>query len=243
MSTNAHNDHLVLVSGKSGTGKSASLMNLRNQPGVIYLNCEAGKRLPFANKFQSLTVTDPMEVFQAFEEAEQHQDFHTIVIDTATYLMDMYESVYVFNSADTRKAWGDYAQYWKTLMQQYVAASSKRVVILAHTRDNFNEKEMVRETSIPVKGALQNQGLESYFSCNIATKKMRLEDLEPYQNDLLTITEDDELVGYKHVFQTRLTKDTINERLRAPIGLFSKQETFINNDIQLVLDRLEQFYN
>ena len=36
------NDHLVLVLGKPATGKSASLMNLENPQGVIYLNCEAG---------------------------------------------------------------------------------------------------------------------------------------------------------------------------------------------------------
>lgn len=36
------NDHLVLLGGKSATGKSASLMNLENPKGVLYLNCEAG---------------------------------------------------------------------------------------------------------------------------------------------------------------------------------------------------------
>lgn len=36
------NDQLVLLVGKSATGKSASLMNLRDPEGVLYLNCEAG---------------------------------------------------------------------------------------------------------------------------------------------------------------------------------------------------------
>ncbi len=36
------NDNLILLGGKSATGKSASLMNLRDPQGVIYLNCEAG---------------------------------------------------------------------------------------------------------------------------------------------------------------------------------------------------------
>lgn len=36
------NDHLVLICGKSATGKSASLMNMDNPEGVMYLNCEAG---------------------------------------------------------------------------------------------------------------------------------------------------------------------------------------------------------
>lgn len=36
------NDHLVLLCGKSATGKSASLMGLEKQEGVMYLNCESG---------------------------------------------------------------------------------------------------------------------------------------------------------------------------------------------------------
>lgn len=36
------NDNLVLLCGKSATGKSASLMQLANPSGVMYLNCEAG---------------------------------------------------------------------------------------------------------------------------------------------------------------------------------------------------------
>ena len=36
------NDHLFLVGGKSGTGKSASLMDMENPEGVMYLGTEAG---------------------------------------------------------------------------------------------------------------------------------------------------------------------------------------------------------
>lgn len=36
------NDQLVLIAGKSATGKSASLRNLREPESVMYLNCEAG---------------------------------------------------------------------------------------------------------------------------------------------------------------------------------------------------------
>lgn len=36
------NDKLVLISGKSASGKSASLRNIKNPGGVVYLNCEAG---------------------------------------------------------------------------------------------------------------------------------------------------------------------------------------------------------
>jgi hypothetical protein len=237
------NDNLVLISGASGTGKSTSLMGLKDPEGVMYLNCESNKKLPFRSKFKEYTVIDPMQVFEAFEAAEGLSDIHTIVIDTLTYLMDMYESIYVLPSSNTMKMWGEYAQYFKKLMQYYVAKSSKNVIILAHTKQIMNESEMVLETKVPVKGSLNNQGIESYFSVVISTKKMTLNKLNEYKNDLLHITEDDEILGYKHVLQTRLTKDTVNERIRGPIGLWDREETFIDNNAQLVLDRLHQYYH
>lgn len=244
-SMNQVNDHLVLVGGKSATGKSASLMGLNSAPhpeGVWYANCESGKKLPFKAKLRQFTITDPMQLFEMFDAAEAKPEVHTIVIDTLTYLLDMYESLYIYNNANTQKAWGDFSQYFKTLMQQKVAASTKRVIFLAHTADQLNESEMSMETKVPVKGALKNNGIESYFSCVIATKKVPLKVLKDYSNDLLTITPEEEALGFKYVFQTRLTKETVGERIRGPLGLWNTKETFIDNNMQLVLDRLKDYY-
>lgn len=98
------NDNLILLCGKSATGKSASLMGLKNPEGVLYLNCEAGKKLPFRSRFMEKVVTDPLQINEAFTWAESQPQIHTIVIDSLTYLMDMYESIYVVNSANTMKA-------------------------------------------------------------------------------------------------------------------------------------------
>ena len=127
-------------------------------------------------------------------------------------------------------------------MQDYVAKSTKNVVFIAHTLDNLNESEMVMETKVPVKGALKNNGIESYFSCVVAAKKVKLKELTEYQNDLLEVTPDEEGLGFKYVYQTRLTKETVNERLRGPLGLWDKKETYIDNDIQKVFDRLREYY-
>lgn len=240
--TQQYNDHLVLLCGKSAAGKSASLMGLEKPEGVMYLNCESGKKLPFRAKFKQYTITDPHQVFEAFDAAEGMADIHTIVIDSLTYLMDMYESLYVLNSANTMKAWGDFSQYFKTLMQQKVASSSKNVIFTAHTSDTLNEGEMVMETKVPVKGSLKNNGIESYFSCVIASKKVPLKTLKEYGSPLLTITPEEEALGFKYVFQTKITRDSVNERLRGPLGLFDTKETFIDNNMQLVLNRLHEYY-
>lgn len=240
--TQQYNDHLVLLCGKSATGKSASLMGLENQEGVMYLNCESGKKLPFKAKFKQLIVTDPLQIYEAFDVAETMPEVHTIVIDSLTYLLDMYESLYVLNSANTMQAWGQFSQYFKVLMQQYVAKSSKNVIFTAHTMDNLNESEMVMETKVPVKGSLKNNGIESYFTIVLASKKVPLKALKDYGSALLNITPEEEALGYKYVFQTKLTKETVNERLRGPLGLFETKETFIDNNMQLVINRLREYY-
>jgi hypothetical protein len=236
------NDNLVLISGKSATGKSASLMNIADPEGVIYLNCENNKKLPFRGKFKEFGITDPVQVYQAFEEAEKMDDVHTIVVDSLTYMMDMYESYYVLNSSNTMKAWGDYAQFFKKLMSKYVAESTKNVIFIAHTTDIMNDAEMAMETLVKVKGSLMNQGIESYFSTVVSTKKVNLKSLKKYESDLLEITPDEEELGFKYVFQTRITKDTVNERMRAPLSMWTTNESFTDNNIQLVIDRLHEYY-
>lgn len=239
----ATNDQLVLISGESGTGKSASLMNIRNQEKWLYLNCEAGKRLPFRNKFHSITVTDPYDVFDYFREAMGHPDkIDGVIIDTITFLMEMFESVYVNTATDTQKAWGAYFQFFKELMQVHVASFGKPVIILGHTLSKYDEKSLSNKVSVPVKGALKNNGVEAYFSTVVSTKKIELRDLEKFDQDLLTITPQDEALGYKHVFQTQLTKSTTGDRIRSPMGMFRQDQTFMDNDAQKLLDHLNEYY-
>lgn len=236
------NDQLALIGGLSGTGKSASLRTIRNQKNWMYLNCEAGKRLPFQNEFQSYRIEDPYQVHEAFDYGTGNPDIHGIIVDTATFMMDMLETIHVLPAVNTMAAWGNYAQFFKILMQQKVVAFGKPVLILAHTREDLDEKAMEMKTSVPIKGSLKNNGVEAYFSTVVAAKKVSLKELEAYPNDLLTLTEEDEMLGYKHVFQTRLTKATVGERIRSPMGLFTREQTFMDNDAQRLLDHLHAFY-
>jgi hypothetical protein len=240
------NDNLVMICGEAIAGKTASLRNLKNPEGVMYLNCEAGKKTSFKNSFWKggITITDPYEVYTGFEAAEKKSELHTIIIDSTTFLMDMFYSVHICPAADTMKAWGDYGEYFRNLMQDYVAKSTKNVIFTAHVEKVLNEQTMQMEKRIPVKGALAKNGIEAFFSTIVTARTHTLEFLEKYKNPLLTITDDDELLGYKHVFQTRLTKETIGERgMRSPMGMWSVPETFIDNDAQILMDRLIEFYN
>ena len=132
----------------------------------------------------------------------------------------------------------------KVMMSQVVANSSKNVVFLAHTSDVLNEAEMINETIVKVKGSLMNQGIESYFTNVISTKKIPLSKLTDKfaKSELYTVTPEDEANGFKYVFQTRLTKETVNERIRAPMGMWELNETYIDNNLQSVIDRLHTYY-
>ena len=247
--TQTVNHRCILIAGKSASGKTASLRNLKKPEGVLYLNCEAGKELPFATNdkgepanFVNVNVTHPKQVNKYLKEIEKEPECHTVIIDTMTYLMDMFESKVVLEAANTMKAWGEYAQYFKRLMQEDVAVSTKNVIFLAHTRDILNEAEMVMETLVKVKGSLMDQGIESYLNNVVASKKVPLSKLEGCNSPFLTITPEEEALGFKYVFQTRLTKETVNDRIRGPIGLRTPEETYIDNDVQLLMNKLHAYY-
>lgn len=236
---------LILIAGESGTGKSASLMNIRDPQRTFYLSTEANKPLPFPNKFKvpSATLSSPLQVIPLFKKLEEIDEIDTIVIDSITFLMDMYESQEVLKATDTRKAWGDYQQFFKTIMQEIVQNSTKNWVFIAHNTAELTNNGTYKYY-VPVKGALKNQGLEAYYSLIVYTRRVTIDELEsyPYDEDLLHITERDRMVGYKHVFQCEVTKDFANSRIRSPIGAFAPNQIFMDNDVQLLMDHLAKYY-
>lgn len=236
------NDNLVLVCGESASGKSASFHDMDDPEGVIYLNCESGKKLPFKSGFKELIITDPLVVFDAFDQAEGMADVHTIVVDSATFLMDMYESCHVITSSNTMKAWGEYQRFFRDLMLHYVAKSSKNIIFTAHVLSTLNETDMVMETKVPIKGALKNNGIEAFFSTIVMARKVDIAKLKDQKSAMLNITPQEEALGFKYVYQTQLTKETVNCRIRASMGMWTVQETFIDNNAQMLLNKLHEYY-
>jgi len=241
--SNTRNDHLVLICGMSGTGKSASLRDIVNPEGVMYLNTESGKRLPFKSKFKEYVVTDPLQIPDAFNHAETMEGVHTIIIDSLVFMMDLFELKYIVNSSNTMAGWASYSTFFKNLMNQSVANSTKNVIFTSHVMDILNDKEMSMERLIKVKGSLMNTSIEAFFSVIVAAKKIPITKLKGYENDLLIITDEEEVLGFKHVYQVKLTKDTINERIRGPMGMWDKNETYIDNCAQKLVNRLKDYYD
>ena len=190
----------------------------------------------------SKVITDPYHIFEGFIWAETQPQIHTIVIDSLSFLMDMFVSVHIMNSADSRAQWQAYQEFFKELMQQKVASSTKNVIIITHIAEDLDEEKGIRTEQAVVKGGLKGTGVEAYFSLNVTARAMPIKELEKHPSEFLNITDDERDVGYKHVFQVRKTKETTGSRIRGPMGLFPQGTVYTDNCAQMLLDVVHDFY-
>ena len=211
------NDQMSLIGGMSGTGKSTSLRDIPEQEKWFYLNTEAGKRLPFKNNYQTFRIEDPYQVHEAFEHFTDDPDILGGIVDGITFMMDMFETIYIYNNSNTQKAWADYQQFFKRLMQDKVVKFGKPVLMTAHPVSVQREFALDRRGRAR-EGCPEEQRYRELLLDRGLGEEAHAQELEGYESDLLTITEDDELLGYKHVFQTRPTKQTIGERVRSRLS-------------------------
>lgn len=234
------NKNIVLVVGRPSSGKSASLMKLP-QGEMAYLNTDL-KELPFADKFlANVEVSDAVDVVSYIQEIESNVQITGAVLDTLTFLMSMYERQYVVNAANGQKAWGDYGNFYRDLIHA-IKSGTKNYAILAHEDVALNEQTAQMESRVPVKGAVGRTGVEADFTTILSAKQMPIKKLEGHENDLLHITDDEHEDGFKYVFQTRITKESIGEKMRSAMGLWDRSELYIDNDLNQVFKRLTDYY-
>lgn len=235
------NKNIVLVMGPPNTGKSTSLMKLKNQHEMVYLNTDL-KELPFADRFKlNIPVADARDVIGYIADIESEKTVTGAVLDTITFLMSMYERQYVATAADTQKAWGGYGDFYRSFIHA-IKSGTKDYAILAHEDKVLDEQAMQMVSKVPVKGAVGRIGVEADFTTILSTKQMPIKKLEPYANDLLHITDEEREDGFKYVFCTRVTKETVGEKMRSAIGLWQRNELYIDNDLEQVFQRLRQYY-
>ena len=237
----SQNKNIFLIMGKPNTGKSTSLMNLHNQNKMVYLNTDL-KELPFKSRFiKNVEVADALDVLAYIKEIEQSEQVEGAVLDTLTFLMSMFERQYVNGSANTQKAWGDYGNFYREFIHAS-KAGSKDYAILAHEDSFLNEQSMQMESRVPLKGSVAKIGVEADFTTILSTKQMPIKKLEGHENDLLHITDEEREDGFKYVFATRVTKESVGEKMRSAIGLWNRNELYIDNDLNQVFNRLKEYY-
>lgn len=240
----AENKNVVCVMGKPNTGKSTSLRNLKNLDKFVYFNTD-NKEAPFKGKFMAnVYVNRAIDVPAYIGDVEKNPDVAGAALDTITKMMEMYERQVVAPLAGTAKgqaAWGDYGNYCRDVVHR-IKTGSKDYVVFAHEDEFLNEQRGMMESRIPVKGSVGKIGLEADFSIILASVQVPLKQLEGHKNDLLTITPEEIEDGVKYVFVTRITKEYAGGKMRAPMGLWARNELYIDNDLQKVFTRLKDFY-
>lgn len=235
------NKNIVLIMGPPNTGKSTSLMKLRDQANMVYLNTDL-KALPFADKFKAnVEISDAKNVLDYITQIETEPTVTGAVLDTVTFLMSMFERQYVKTALDTQKAWGEYGDFYREFIHA-IKAGTKNYCILAHEDRQLDEVAMQMVSKVPVKGAVGRIGVEADFTTILSTKQMPLKKLEGFENDLLHITDEEKEDGFKYVFCTRITKESVGEKMRSAIGLWSRKELYIDNDMEQVFQRLNKYY-
>lgn len=239
----SQNKNLVMVMGKPNTGKSASLRNLP-QESMVLLNADL-KETPFRDRFMmSLEIADSKDTVDFIRQIEAEQSVSGAVLDTITFLMQMYERQYVAPFAGTKTgqaAWGDYGNFYRELIHE-IKSGTKNYAILAHEDESLNEQAMQMESRVPIKGAVGKVGVEADFTTILRSMQVPVSRLKGIENELLTITPEEEEDGVKYVFQTRITKETAGSKMRSAMGLWGRNELFIDNDLDLVFKRLNKFY-
>lgn len=235
------NNLIVAVVGLAGNGKSASLESIPNQPSWLYLNCETNKPLPFKHSFNEKVVTSPSKLKQLIKAGASNDKCKGIIVDTLTSALDMQEMHAKKTAEDKYKIWDNYRDYILDLFQGAVAECNKPIIFLCHvemTKDIKGRSKL----AISVKGSTANRGIESFFTNIVYADYVELDDLEDYKNDMLTITEDEQIDEGKYVFQTRKTAMGVGLNIRSTRGLWTRDETYIDNNIMHVINKLKNLY-
>lgn len=241
----SQNKKIILIMGKPNMGKSSSLRNLK-QSEMVYFNTDL-KELPFKDSFmQNVEISDAKDIVPFIQEVESQPEVKGAVLDTLTFLMSMFERQYVAPYAGTKTgqtAWGDYGNFYREFIHE-IKSGSKDYIIFAHEDESLNEQAMTMESRVPVKGAVGKIGVEADFTTILRAQQISVAKLDEMkiENDLLNITDAEREDGVKYVFCTRVTKETAGGKMRSAMGLWNRNELYIDNDVDLVLKRLREYY-
>ena len=203
---------VVLVYGKSGSGKSRSLKNFADNE-IFYVNV-TDKRLPFQNHFNFMSTTDDVDTILA---GVKKMPCDVAVIDDAGYVMT---NMFMAKHGDDLKGNEVFALYndiankmWKLILgiKQMPNTKDKIVYLTFH-----EEKGDLGDSKLLTIGKLLDQ------KCCI--------------EGLCTIVLHCVIKGDKHLF---ITNSDGYDIAKSPEGMF---ELEIENNLKAVDTRIREFY-
>jgi len=224
------NKKVVLINGRSGTGKTFSLKNLIQNHGdkVAYLDLDGKHALPFRGKnkiAKYIVPEDPLHLVPGVMSLEKNEEIEYIVIDTMSHWLRLLEQQYVIRSDDSRGAWGKIYQAQLFDLIDFATHKSKKTwIFLSHVQEGDIENGKIPVKSF-VKGSTKSIGIESFFNFVIYTDVTDCDDCPE---------------GVSYRFQVKKTKETTHLSVKTPYDMFDSP--YVEpNDIMLILDAIDRY--
>ena len=203
----------ILLIGKSGSGKSASLRNL--DPNRVALVNVLGKPLPFRGKFAQVVTDDYNKVAACISSAPK-KGRDIIIVDDAGYLIT---NMFMRGHSNAGTGNGVFTLYnsigdrfWNLIEAIRAEPSNARVYLIMH--EDMNDFGQVKPKTIG----------------KLIDEKVCLEGM-------FTICLRCMISDGKHVFRTQSDGMDV---AKSPIGLFEELE--IDNDLNYVDQKITEYY-
>lgn len=261
----------LLLTGASGSGKTASFLGLKNPANCLYLNADSVAASGVL-KDEGILVLDiasnPLSLLDQVHEGalvpgylsqmSERTDIDLIVLDSLTAMMEKYIQLYLpKNRAETMNFWADYGKFWADVSLQLEALNeTKDIIIMAHSVDVPDPKNPIKITNeILGSGGLFKRDVRKTYH-NIANAvKLTLAEAEKTVPDTtsqdpeamrkkypsVVIGEEEQELGEVYCLQVRNAHvhENYSISIRSPNPkTWSAKEAFINNDINILIDRL-----
>jgi hypothetical protein len=229
----------LLVLGRSGSGKSASMRNLdAATTGII--NCDK-QELIFPSKGYHFDLTPegapdlatsnyvetskPSSVLATLRAWETREDLDTIVLDTITHLITAY---YITEALG--KEFGGYKElgtsFWNII--DFIRIMKKNVVVFGHIDNKFNDMGE-KEVTLKAHGNMIDKfETESYFNTLLMAEVRKVEG------------------EIRWDFKTQ--PDAVVEKIKSPVRFEGDTvvrclEKYEPNDLNAIFNKLNKFYS
>lgn len=213
---------LIGVAGRANTGKSFSLRNLpSSEIAILNVDMKRISKKMMSDGGEGLTVVD-IKNYPSFVKMlanVESSDKNYVVIDTFTKLISRIEE-------EATKLYGKNFSKWSFYKEEIIKTidfmknSKKFYIIPMHTTTYINETTGEQREEIKVSGALAKEGgIDGMLDIMVHSFMRNDED------------------GMKFLFDTHTNP---SNNARSPLGMF--EDRFIENDIQIVVEKSKEYY-
>ena len=219
----SENKKIIMVVGEPGSGKTSSLRNMPLEETVyIDIDRKSIKSFKGMDKLKQWVKLDYVDhIIPGLKAIEDDDEVNFVVIDTLSFLLDLFVAQKIDTAEDTRAAWGDYKKFYKEIIN-HVKTSKKSFIFMTHPKTVYNEQEMESKTFAYAQGSIAGK-MEGDFAVVIYTRKYLNKSGIPAFG-----------------FSVNLTKETLHTSVKTPFSMFD-EPTLDDNDIMEVFKAIDEY--